>query len=488
METPGALGREAGAGLGWSFANNIVGRLGNFLSGIVVVRLLAQEEYGMFAVGLVVLTVMLSMNELGVSVAIVQHRGRVEEIAPTVMTLSILSSLVLASLGFAVAPRVASLMGAPEAAWLIRLLLLGVVLDGVASVPNALLSRLFQQRRRLVIDTIAFLIATPVTIGLAVTGHGAWSLGWGTVVGSGVTAGLALFWSPLHVGPGWNPSCVRALLRFGLPLAGASLLALLMLNVDYVVVGHMLGPAALGLYLLAFNLCAWPITVVTSAIRRVALALFSRLSEHAEDGGRRGFAQVLTLVMGVTIPMCTLLAGFAEPLIEMLYGQRWVLAAVALGPLAVLSLLRVAVEVTYDFMAGSGRTRSTVWLHGIWLVALVPALAIGAALGDIRGVAVAHAVVAVLIVAPTLVTLLHRAGIRPSTLTTRLCRVVAGAALMVAVIVAARSLVDPPIVAMLVGSPIALVAYGVCVLPLKAEALELWNVRTEEVPADVAKA
>ena len=54
-QDPGALGREAGAGLGWSFANNIVGRLGNFLAGIVVVRLLAQEQYGMFAVGLVVL-------------------------------------------------------------------------------------------------------------------------------------------------------------------------------------------------------------------------------------------------------------------------------------------------------------------------------------------------------------------------------------------------------------------------------------------------
>ena len=212
-------------------------------------------------------------------------------------------------------------MGTPEATGLIRLLRVGVVLDwrGVGperapqpALPAAAPTGDRHHRLR---------VATPRHHRPRPDGHGAWSLGWGAVVGSTVTAGLALFWSPLRVRPGWDATCVRGLLRFGLPLAGASLLALLMLNVDYVVVGHMLGPAALGLYLLAFNLCSWPITVVTSAIRRVALALFARLSEHAEDGGRQGFSQVLALVLGVTIPMCTLLAGFAEPLIEMLYGK-----------------------------------------------------------------------------------------------------------------------------------------------------------------------
>ena len=140
------------------------------------------------------------------------------------------------------------------------------------------------QRRRLVIDTVAFVVGTPITVGLAVSGHGAWSLGWGAVAGNLTTAVLALVWSPLRVRPGWRSDVVRELLGFGLPLAGASLLALLILNVDFIVVGHVLGPVQLGLYLLAFNLCSWPITVVTSAIRRVAIALFARLAEHSQIG------------------------------------------------------------------------------------------------------------------------------------------------------------------------------------------------------------
>ncbi len=479
-----ALGRDVGVGLSWSLLNNVVGRLGNFLTGIIVIRHIAHEEYGVFAVGLVVLTVLLSMNELGVSVAVVQHRGRVQEIAPTVMSLSILSSAALSVAGFFAAPAAAAAMGSPEAAGLIRLLLVGVALDGIASVPNALLTRLFRQRTRLLIDLAAFLIGTPVTIGLALTGHGAWSLGWGAVVGNAVAAVLALALSPVRVWPGWDPSVVPGLLRFGLPLAGASLLSLSILNVDFVVVGHVLGPEELGLYLLAFNLCSWPITVVTSAIRRVAIALFARLAEHADDGGRQAFGRVFALVLALAAPMCLLLAGYGTPLVTALYGERWAPAAVVLAPLAVFSLGRVAVEVTYDFFAGSGRTVSTVWLHVVWLAALVPALTVGARLDGIEGVAIGHAVVTAVVVGSALVVLLRRSGIHGRDIARRLLVVGVGVLAMWAVVLVTQHLPLSPLAAMLVGSPLALGAYLVCLRPLRADVLDLWELRSAQDPAD----
>ncbi|GAA1882491.1 oligosaccharide flippase family protein [Lapillicoccus jejuensis] len=475
------LGRAMGTGLAWSLLNNVVGRLGSFLAGIVVVRHLAQAEYGTYATGLVVLTILLSMNELGVSVAVIQHRGRVEDIAPTVMTISVVSSTVLAAIAFGLTPTLAGLMGAPEATGLIQLLLVGVVLDGIAAVPNALLTRLFQQRRRLVIDTVAFVVGTPITVVMAMTGHGAWSLGWGAVVGNLTTAVLALVWSPVRVRPGWRPDVVRGLLGFGLPLAGASLLALLILNVDFIVVGHVLGPVQLGLYLLAFNLCSWPITVVTSAIRRVAIALFARLAEHAPDGGRADVGRVLGLVLAVTVPLCAALGGYADVLIRLLYGEPWVAAAAALTPLAVLSLARVGVEVTYDFLAGSGRTASTVWLHGVWLVALVPALTVGAHVGGIRGVGIGHAVVAVLVVGATLAVVLHRAGVPVRATGRQLRPAVVGGLLLCALAVTTRQLLGDTLAALGVGVLVGAPLYLACLWPLRRAARELWELRAAPV-------
>ena len=481
LDEGAAIGRHVGRGLGWSLLNNAVGRFGSFLAGVIVVRQLSQEEYGVFAVGLVVLSVLLSMNELGVSVAIVQQRrGRPEAIAPTVMTMSIASSVMLAALAFVAAPSVATAMGTPEATGLIRLLLVGVVLDGIASVPNAFLTREFRQRTRLLIDTIAFCVGTPVTIGLALTGHGAWSLGWGAVIGNATTAVLALILTPVKVRPGWDRSVVPGLLRFGLPLAAASLLSLSILNVDYVVVGHTLGPVELGIYLLAFNLCSWPITVVTSAIRRVGVAMFARLAEHSNDRGSSAFATSFVLVMGITLPLCILLGGYAYPLVDFLYGDRWVPAAAIIAPLAVFSLGRVAVEITYDFMAGTARTHSTVWLHAIWLIALIPVLIVGANLAGIRGVALGHALVTVVVVGSALVIAFRRAGVPMRLLFARGLRVVIAGAVMVGVIAATHVLPWSPWWIMAVGSPLALAAYLLSASSLRHDAIGLWHLRAEE--------
>lgn len=469
------LGRAAGTGFFWSLLNNFVGRFGNFLAGIVVVRLLAESEFGTYAVGLVVLTVLLSMNELGVSVAVIQRRGSVDDIAPTVVTLSILSSAVLTLAGFVLAPYIAEGMGAPQATWLIRLLVVGVLIDGLVAVPNALIMRALWQRKRLVIDSIAFAVGTPVTIGLALAGYGAWSLGWGAVLGNLVSGVLAYAWAPARYRPGWRREVVPELLRFGLPLAGASLLLLVMLNADYVIVGRELGPRQLGLYLLAFNVCAWPVTVIASAVRRVTLATFSRMQEESVEGGRDGFTKVAGLVLAITLPVCAGLSLYAPAVIEVLYGERWAEAADALRFLALLSVGRVAVEITYDYLAAIGRTASNIWLHLVWLVALVPALLVGTRLGGIEGAGAAHAIVVVVIVLPLLAVLLGRAGVGLGDLLRHALLPALGVLALAVTAAGVHALGWGALASLLVGGVLGGLVYFASVWPMRRTALELWN-------------
>ena len=62
-------------------------------SGVVLARLIVPEQFGVFAAALVVLNVVVSISELGVSVAIVRARDQaeVDRIAPVVTSVSVLS-------------------------------------------------------------------------------------------------------------------------------------------------------------------------------------------------------------------------------------------------------------------------------------------------------------------------------------------------------------------------------------------------------------
>ena len=138
-----------------------------------------------------------------------------------------------------------------------------MVIDGIACVPAGGLTRRFAQRERMRVDLANFLVSTAVTVVLAATGFRAMSFAYGAVSGNLVALfGYALA-EPGMLRFGWDREQARALLRFGLPLAGASLLVLAMLNVDSAVIGAVLGPTALGLYQIAFNVSSWPVRAVS---------------------------------------------------------------------------------------------------------------------------------------------------------------------------------------------------------------------------------
>jgi PST family polysaccharide transporter len=461
------LNRLVRDALGWSFLNNLVGRLGTLLAGIVLARLLTPHDYGVFAVALVALTAVLSMNELGVSLALVRWPGDVARIAPTVTTLAWTGSALCYAACFAAAPRFADALGSPEATGVVRLLCLGVLLDGITSVPVALLARSFQQGRRTFGDLTNFAVSTTVAVVLAINGFGAWSLAWSRLAGNLVSAVLFLLLADARHLPGFDRREATNLLRFGLPLAGSSLLVFAMLNVDYMIVGRTLGALPLGLYLLAFNLASWPVNMFSVVVRRVSLAAFARLQADP-PALRAAFVRSTGLLMAVTVPAAALLSAFALPLIRVVYGERWSAAAVALRFLAIQGGVRVVVELAYDYLVAAGRTRTILWLQAGWLLSLIPALLTGAALGGIRGVAIGHAVVAVGIVAPAFALSVWRTGMDMRPVAATLVRPVAGAALVVATGLVAPHLLRSDALVVVAGGAVAVLLYGLVVAPVRA--------------------
>jgi O-antigen/teichoic acid export membrane protein len=239
------------------------------------------------------------------------------------------------------------------------------------------------------------------------------------------------------------------------------------MNLDYILVGHLLGAVDLGLYLLAFNLSSWPANIVSVAVRRVSLAGFSRLAERPAALGE-SFARAVAIVLAVALPMSAVLASFAHPLIDVVYGSKWLPAAKVLGLLCVLGAVRVATELAYDFLVALGRTRPNLWLQLLWAGCLVPALYFGAERWGIVGVAGGHACVALIVMVPAFIMVLRRSGVSASLLGTRCARPIAGTVLIVGSALLVRFLVHDSLLELVLGLPLAGLLYLVTVLPMRS--------------------
>ncbi len=466
----------------WSLLNNATSRLASIASGIILARLLVPEDYGVFAVALIVLSALLSINELGVSVAIVRWESGVDRIAPTVTTLSIVSSIVLYALCFASAPSIAQILNAPDATGVIRVLSLAVLFDGAASVSAAFITRAFEQRKRMVIDLTGFSVGTSLSIVLAFAGFGGWAIALGFLATSIVASALNIMWTPIRVLPGFDRQAARELLAFGLPLAGSSFLLFALLNLDYIVVGSQLDTERLGLYLLAFNLAAWPISLVSVAVRRVSLAGFSRVAGDEAVAGA-SFSRALGAILVITLPMCVLLACYAAPLIDVLYGDKWSAAAPIVSWLCVLAGVRLVAELGYDYLVALGRTRSNLLVQFIWVAALIPALLIGATLDGTTGVAIGHAFVGTVVVLPILILMLTRCSVSLREMLRSAALPLLGSVAIAVTALGVNHLELSSFATVLAGGVVGLVVYAVIVAPMRKRLQVVATVPRDNVAA-----
>lgn len=456
------LGGDVRSGLRWSFVNTIGVRVMSFGSGIVLARILAPEDFGAYAAALAIVNILFGWNDLGMLLALVRWQGDLKKAARTAMTLSLVPSCGIYVLCFLAAPAFAEVMNSPRSVGLLRLIALTVVLDGAVAVPQGLLVRNFAQKRMAFIEFTAVPVNVITTVVLAFAGIGPWALAIGQVTGNLVSAILLWKVAPFRVLPGFDRKIARSMLSFGVPLAFTSLVEYMLLNADYVIIGSVLGPVALGFYLIAYNVSNWPVNLLSDAIRRVSIAGFAHLSD--DDGAMRtNFNTTYVLLLTVTFPIIIVMALVGPELISFVYGSRWAPSGHVLRFLALLAGSRIALGFIFDLLVGAGRTRTTLILQCAWLVVLVPALVVAARIGGIRGVGIGHAAVALGIAAPLFLRAIGRYGIDLRDLARRLVRPVGGALLALAAGLLVLPEANGVLRLVLVGSVVALVYAAVAV-------------------------
>jgi O-antigen/teichoic acid export membrane protein len=405
----------------------------------MLARLLGPHQFGIYAVAYVAFRVLVNFNDLGVGLAIVRWTGEPNQIAPTVSTIAVSTSVLLYLGCYFGAPAYCATMGAPGATSVVRVLSIVVVVDGIVATPIGLLTRHFRQDLRMIADQVNVWLGTAVTVVLALLGYGAMSLAIGRLIGCLAALILLISFSPEPLRFGFDPIKARALLRFGPPLAGSAVVAFAVANVDQIIVGRVLGVTALGFFVLASNLSSWPVSMFSLPVRGVAPAAFARLQDDP-PAMRSGFLSAAGLLAAVTLPVCLTITGSASPLIAFVYGGRWIPAAQALVWLAGLAAAQIFFELTYDYFVVLAMSRVVLTLQVVWLIVLIPMLIVGARLHGIAGLSMAEFAVAAGLVLPWYLLELRKVGIRTNVLAARLWLPLTGGGLAgVAAFLAART-------------------------------------------------
>ncbi len=339
-----SLGRQAATGAVWNYAAFLVSKGLLFVATLVLARLLSPAEFGLVGMALLVITLLDIVRDFGIGSALIYRQDDGHSAANLSFFLSIGIGVILFSANFLLAPLAADFFktsGPSETATvasLLQILGLSLLFSSLGSTHDALLQKSIDYRKRMVPEVGRTLIKGLLQVGLALAGFGVWSLVIGQVVGEACATLLLWIVMPWRPRLKFERKLVRPMLSYGTQLTMVGGLGTLLSDVDYLVIGGLLGEIALGLYTLAFRIPELLIKNLAQAVSTVAFPVAARLQSDM-DALRSAYLKMQRYMLAILAPLGFGLYAITPALIHILFGDRWEPAIPVMQILSIYMLL-----------------------------------------------------------------------------------------------------------------------------------------------------
>jgi O-antigen/teichoic acid export membrane protein len=354
-ERPLQLRQQVLIGLAWSMLQIWGSRILTFVVFVVLARLLEPADFGSVTLGYVIFATLATLPEGGLSDVLIRRPHNEPGHLDTAFWAMLGGATLLYAATAVGAPYVARALDQPRLTGVLLLLGLTLPLNASGLVHEALLRRSMNFRPLAMRTLVATSVGGVVAIALAFAGFGYWSL---VVKGLFDTAvGTILLWRASPYRPRLQVSwrCWTELFAVSRYLLLSRVLDLANTRADSLIVGARLGSEALGLYAAAQRIHSMMMEALFATVNRVTLPAFSKINHDPLRMGQ-GLLRLVSFCSFFTVPLFAAVAVMAEPIVLLLFGERWRDAAPLLSAFGFGGVLFSVSFFNAPVMTAAGRT------------------------------------------------------------------------------------------------------------------------------------
>ena len=317
-----SLKQKTTKGLFWSSVERFSNQGVSFIFSIVLARILAPRDFGIVAMIGIFFAVAQSFVDSGFSNALVRKTDRREEDLSTCFYFNIGVGIIAYIVLFLIAPLVANFYNQPILSPIIRITGLGVVLNSLCVVQQALFTIRIDFKSQAKVTLSATIISGIVGVVLAYLEYGVWALVWQGVVMSLVRMGLLWLMSKWRPKTGFSKDSFHYLFGYGSKLLASGLLDTIYNNIYPIVIGKFYSPAQLGNYSRALSFAQLPSSNITGILQRVTFPVLSTIQDDIPRL-QTNYRRLLKLSAFIVFPLMMGLAAMAFPLIRVVLTPKW---------------------------------------------------------------------------------------------------------------------------------------------------------------------
>ena len=365
------IGRKMAKGAAWMVLLKLTQRCIGLISTLVLARLLIPADFGLIAMAMSILAILELLTSFNFDIALIQNQNAERRHYDTAWTFNVLFGFAKA-LGLIVLAVPASIFfEEPRLVSIILAFAISVAVDGFGNIGVVAFQKDLDLRKEFRMGIAKKLISFTVTLTLAILLRNYWALIAGTLTAS--VAGVVLSYKMQGYRPQFSMKARKELFHFSKWMLLSDLLIALAHRGPDFVLGKLSGPAALGIYGVAYEISNLPTTELVFPIGRAVFPGYSKMVADPSEL-RRGFVDVLSVILLVTVPAGFGIAVLAEPLVQVLLGAKWVDVIPLIQVLAIFGILRASMSNTGSVYLALGRPKILTWLVLLYLAVLLPGL------------------------------------------------------------------------------------------------------------------
>lgn len=372
------LGQRSLTAVFWGGGGSVLRITLQVLTQIALARMLGPAEYGLFAIGAIVIGLSSFFSDVGIAYSLIQKPQVTPQDLRFVFTWQLVLGLLVTALVAGLSGPIALFFGDAQAQGIVAALAVLCLVNALAAPAHNMLKRALDVRRIQLAHLLGYFAGfVGVGIPLALAGANAWALVAAWLVQA--TSTLAILYAGVRhpLQPLLWFSGARQIVRYGGTVLLTNVTNWLIGNIERVVIARIFATREVGLYATAYNLLFSPVTALVGIVQPVFFSAGARISAQQQRIAHThlGLTALVTLLV---LPVFASVAAIAPTFVLALYGAPWAAAAELVAPLALAMPLYLlwGLSTPLLWLAGAPQLEfrmqlplALLWLAVAWLAA-----------------------------------------------------------------------------------------------------------------------
>lgn len=361
MPTQKNLKQKAAAGMVWTALQKYSTMIIQFISGIILARLLTPYDYGCIGMLTIFMVLAETFIDGGFGSALIQKKRPTQEDYSTTFWWNIGISVVLYAVLYFSAPAIARFYNIPQLCEVLRVQ--GVILFIYAFniVQRNQLRKKLNFKVLSIVTITTSVTALTTTIIMAYNGFGVWSLVAQNIITAAIPA--IVFWFYMKWRPAWtfSWSSFKELFSFGFYMFLTHILNRFSQQIQGLLIGKVYNASTMGLYSKAYGTERLASQSISQVMTQVTYPLYAEVQDNMT--ALQNMVKRLTVTLAyITFPLLFILLLCAKPIFVLLYTDRWVNSVPYFQVLCIAGLAYCLQSVNLQTISAIGKSRTMfIW-------------------------------------------------------------------------------------------------------------------------------